>query len=216
MNDLYIIGAGGLGRKVFECCRRINEIHNKWNIIGFLDDNKNALDGIKCNLSIVETMEDFTPKDGDRVVLAISNPDTKENIVKKFKEKGCIFESIVSPEAIVGDFVDFGEGSVVMTPYNIESGAKIGKFVTILGSTIALDGVIGDYSTSTGFVNLTNAKIGKKVFIGSHAVILENTEVGDNAEISAGAVVMNNVEKNTVVFGMPARVLKKKEKKNEE
>ena len=57
MKDLYIVGAGGLGRKVFVCLRRLNT-DNKWNIVGFLDDNPNALDGKKCDLEIVGRISD--------------------------------------------------------------------------------------------------------------------------------------------------------------
>ena len=38
MKDLIIVGAGGLGRKVFVCLRRLNT-KNKWNILGFIDDD---------------------------------------------------------------------------------------------------------------------------------------------------------------------------------
>ena len=46
MKDLIIVGAGGLGRKVFVCLRRLNT-DGRWNIRGFIDDNEHALDGKK-------------------------------------------------------------------------------------------------------------------------------------------------------------------------
>lgn len=211
MKDLYIIGAGGLGRKVFECVRRINEKNERWNIIGFLDDNLNALDNVKCNLSIVGKISTYIPKDNDVFLLAVSSPSLKEKMSSELINRGFQFETIISPEAIVGDFVEVGEGTIIMTPYNVETGSKIGRFVTLLGSTIAVDGQIGDYSTTAGFANLTNSKIGNKVYVASHAVLLENTTIGDNSEISAGSIVVKDVEPNVIMFGSPARVLKKKE-----
>ncbi|MCH5152091.1 MAG: sugar O-acetyltransferase [Clostridiales bacterium] len=51
-------------------------------------------------------------------------------------------------------------------------------------------------------------KIGNNVWIGSHATILSGVTVGDNAVIAAGAVVTKDVPANTVVAGVPAKVIK--------
>ncbi len=51
--------------------------------------------------------------------------------------------------------------------------------------------------------------IGKNVWIGSNATILPGVTIGDNAVVAAGAVVREDVPENTVVGGVPARVLKK-------
>lgn len=50
--------------------------------------------------------------------------------------------------------------------------------------------------------------IGKKVWIGSHATILPGVTIGDNAIVAAGAVVAKDVPANTVVGGVPAKILK--------
>ena len=50
--------------------------------------------------------------------------------------------------------------------------------------------------------------IGKNVWIGAHATILAGVTVGDNAVIAAGAVVSKDVPANTVVAGVPAKVIK--------
>lgn len=208
MKDLIIVGAGGMGRKLFPFLRELND--GRWQMQGFIDDDLHALDGIRCDLSIIGTISEWKPQENQVFAMGISSPHTKKIVAEKLLSRGAKFETIVSKQAILGDYVEIGEGSVILTPYNIECGARIGCFVTILGSTIALDGEIGDYSTSTGFANLTNAKIGQEVYIGSHAVILENLKVGDRAFISVGSVVMQDVEADTQVFGYPARVVRRK------
>ena len=52
-------------------------------------------------------------------------------------------------------------------------------------------------------------KLGKKVWIGAHATILAGVTIGDNAIVAAGAVVTKDVPADTVVGGVPARVIKK-------
>lgn len=51
--------------------------------------------------------------------------------------------------------------------------------------------------------------IGKNVWIGSNATILSGVSIEDGAIIAAGAVVSKNVQKNTVVGGVPAKILKR-------
>ena len=206
MKDLIIVGAGGLGRKVFVCLRRLN-IDRRWNILGFIDDNEHALDGKKCDLSIIGKISDWAPTEDQVFVMGISDPHVKHMVSDMLISRGAEFETIVSPDVIMGDYVTIGEGSVIMTPYNVESGAQIGKFVTLLGSTIALDGKLGDYSTTGGFANLTFANIGKEVYVGSHAVILSHVNVGDGAYIGVGSIVMKDVPAYAQVFGNPARIV---------
>ena len=206
MKDLIIVGAGGLGRKVFVCLRRLNS-DGRWNILGFIDDNENALDGKKCDLGIIGRISDWEPAENQVFVMGISDPHVKHVVADKLKARGAVFETIVSPDVIMGDYVEIGEGSIVMTPYNVESGAQIGKFVTLLGSTIALDGKLGDYSTTGGFANLTCANIGREVYVGSHAVILSHVTVGDGAYVGVGSIVIKDVPAYAQVFGNPARVV---------
>lgn len=206
MKDLIIVGAGGLGRKVFVCLRRLNQ-NDQWNIRGFIDDSDQALEGKKCDLGIIGKISDWQPTENQVFVMGISDPHTKRVVSELLKSRGAHFETIVSPDVIMGDYVEIGEGSVVMTPYNVESGVQIGKFVTLLGSTIALDGKLGDYSTTGGFANLTCADIGKEVYVGSHAVILSNVTVGDGAYIGVGSIVMRDVPAHAQVFGNPARIV---------
>lgn len=49
--------------------------------------------------------------------------------------------------------------------------------------------------------------LGKNVWVGSNATILQGVTVGDNAVIAAGAVVTKDVPENTVVGGVPAKFI---------
>lgn len=51
-------------------------------------------------------------------------------------------------------------------------------------------------------------KIGNGVWIGAHATILAGVTIGDGAVVAAGAVVTKDVPANTVVGGVPAKILK--------
>ncbi|WP_418987090.1 sugar O-acetyltransferase [Bacteroides heparinolyticus] len=51
--------------------------------------------------------------------------------------------------------------------------------------------------------------IRRKAWIGAGAIILPGVTVGENAIIAAGAVVTKDVPDNTVVAGVPAKILRK-------
>lgn len=51
-------------------------------------------------------------------------------------------------------------------------------------------------------------KIGKNVWIGSHATILQGVSIGDNAVVAAGSVVTCDVPENAIVAGVPAKTKK--------
>ena len=50
--------------------------------------------------------------------------------------------------------------------------------------------------------------IGNRVWIGSNATILPGVRIGDGAIVAAGAVVTKDVSPNTIVGGVPARIIK--------
>lgn len=51
--------------------------------------------------------------------------------------------------------------------------------------------------------------LGKNVWVGSNATLLQGIHIGDNAIVGAGAVVTKDVAPNTIVAGVPARPVKK-------
>ncbi|WP_107038039.1 acyltransferase [Brumimicrobium mesophilum] len=51
-------------------------------------------------------------------------------------------------------------------------------------------------------------KIGKNCWIGSKVTILDGVEIGEGCVIAAGAVVNKSFPKNSIIGGVPARILK--------
>ncbi|MBK7853121.1 MAG: acyltransferase [Bacteroidetes bacterium] len=56
--------------------------------------------------------------------------------------------------------------------------------------------------------------IGKNCWIGSKVTILDGVTIGDNCVIAAGAVVNRDMPANSVIAGVPARVIKTRDKES--
>jgi maltose O-acetyltransferase len=76
--------------------------------------------------------------------------------------------------------------------------------VMISTSTHPLDPV----KRNKGIETAKPINIGNNVWIGMGAKILEGVNIGDNAVIAAGAVVNKDIPTNTLVAGVPAKVIK--------
>lgn len=204
MKDLLIVGAGMFAREVLQVIKDINNKSLKWNVLGFLDDNPQALDGVDCDKSIVGSIMKWKPKSNEVFVCGIATPTAKEKVVEYLKSKGASFETVISPRTYIADFVTVGEG-VVMLAGSVGPNVAIGNYVTILDSMIGQESALGDYSTTTAYVNVVSATLGKRVFIGSHSVVLSGRRVGDDAFICVGSIVFNHVKPNAKVMGYPAK-----------
>lgn len=142
----------------------------------------------------------------------------------------------------IGNDVGIGAFSrivVSMTPNHLGEGIKIGNNVGIgefayLGGAGGLE--IGDHCIAGQYlschpenhehgqldvpirlqsVSRKGIKIGKNCWIGSKVTILDGVELGDGCIIAAGAVVTKSFPANSMIGGLPARLLKSRTNEKE-
>ena len=205
LKDLYIYGAGGLGRETIQ----LIENEKKWNIKGFLDDNKQLMNKVIDNIKIIGTSEKAEElPDDSYIALCIANPSIKKSIVNKFKNFN--WATLISPTIFRARNSEIGNGSIIYHNNIISVDTKIGKFVYInFNSIIPHDNIIGDYVSIMNSVTLSGAvHIGEGTLIGSNAVIIQGIKIGKNVIIGAGAVVVKDIPDNAVVVGNPGRILR--------
>lgn len=79
----------------------------------------------------------------------------------------------------------------------------------LIGHNVVLATINHDLDPTRRGTNLpAPIRIGNNVWIGANATVLPGVAIGDNAVIAAGAVVSKDVAKNTVVGGVPAKLLR--------
>lgn len=94
---------------------------------------------------------------------------------------------------------------------NCINGIEIGDNVYI-ASGVKIISANHDICKYTKHINTSPIKIGNNVWIGANAIILPGVEIADGCIIGAGAVVTKSfLEKNCIIAGNPAKVIRKKE-----
>jgi 2,3,4,5-tetrahydropyridine-2,6-dicarboxylate N-acetyltransferase len=129
----------------------------------------------------------------------------------------------IEPGAIIRDQVEIGNNAVIMMGAVINIGAVIGEGTMIdlnavLGgrATVGKNCHIGAGSVLAGVIEPPSAKpviIEDDVLVGANAVVLEGVTVGKGSVVAAGAIVVNDVPPNTVVAGVPAKIIKEIDEK---
>ena len=150
-------------------------------------------------------------------------------------DKKCFIDGFSSEKIILGDCVKIGAYSSISSTSHMSKygkGLKMGnnsavgqftEFGAAGGIEIGNDVIMGSYvsfhSENHNFgdksklireqgVTSKGIKIGNNVWVGAKVAFLDGSVVGNNCVIAAGAVVNNSYPDNSIVGGIPAKVLK--------
>lgn len=116
--------------------------------------------------------------------------------------------------AHLGNHVHMGNFGEVKDSH-LEDGVKMGHFSYIGNARIGANTNIGAGTITCNYdgEKKHNTEIGEDVFIGSDTMLVAPLKLGDGARTGAGAVVTKDVADDTLVVGMPARAIRKLERK---
>ena len=116
--------------------------------------------------------------------------------------------------AHLGNHVHMGNFGEVKDSYLAE-GVKMGHFSYIGNAQIGSNTNIGAGTITCNYDGEKKhaTEIGEDVFIGSDTMLVAPVKLGNGARTGAGAIVTKNVPEDTLVVGMPARAIRKLERK---
>ncbi|NTU54842.1 MAG: bifunctional UDP-N-acetylglucosamine diphosphorylase/glucosamine-1-phosphate N-acetyltransferase GlmU [Anaerolineales bacterium] len=146
---------------------------------------------------------------------------------------GCRILASVMEGAVLEDDVEMGPFARLRKGAHLKSHVHMGNFGEVKDSTLHEGVKMGHFSyignadiganTNIGAGTITcnydgekkhPTTIGEDVFNGSDTMLVAPLTLGDGARTGAGAVVTKNVPEDTLVVGMPARAIRKLERKN--
>jgi bifunctional UDP-N-acetylglucosamine pyrophosphorylase/glucosamine-1-phosphate N-acetyltransferase len=146
---------------------------------------------------------------------------------------GCNVLASVLEGAVLEDEIDVGPFARLRKGAHLKSHVHMGNFGEVKDSTLGEGVKMGHFSyignatiganTNIGAGTITAnydgekknpTEIGQDVFIGSDTMLVAPLKLGDGARTGAGAVVTKDVPEDTLVVGMPARAIRKLERKS--
>jgi len=126
----------------------------------------------------------------------------KRSVVESFS---CINNAV--GDVVIGDYTRIGIHNTIIGPVAIGSHVNLAQGITVT----ALNHNFGNTNERIDLQGVTTKQvvINDDVWIGANAVILPGVTIGRHAVVAAGAVVTTDVPENTVVGGVPAKIIKR-------
>ena len=126
----------------------------------------------------------------------------RHSVVESFS---CINNAV--GDVVIGDYTRIGLHNTIIGPVSIGSHVNLAQGITVT----ALNHNFADTlrRIDEQGVSTMPVTIGDDVWIGAQAVVLPGVSIGSHCVVAAGAVVTGDVPDNTVVGGVPAKVIKR-------
>ena len=212
-NKIYgIFGASGFGGEVLPLVRPLLE---RDDAIYFID-TESQLEPVN-GVNVISYSDFLNIESGIKfATIAIANADIRQKIESELLRDKVTILNIVADNVIIMDDVKLGDGAILCPFVTLTSNINIGRsFHANIYSYVAHDCIIGDYVTFAPSVKCNgNIVIEDHVYIGTGAMIKQGTQdkpivIGEGAVIGMGAVVTKSVKAGDVVFGCPAKSIKR-------
>jgi sugar O-acyltransferase (sialic acid O-acetyltransferase NeuD family) len=212
IRPVVIIGAGGLGREVLEILKARNRIVPEYEILGFIDDNKEthgkAINGYR-SLGGLDWLKG-QKGDGLGCICAIGACATRKKVVQKLQEMDLDFFKAIHPSVVMGDFIELGRGVIIGAGSVLTVNIRIEDHVFVNKScSIGHDVTIGRYCSINTMTTVSGgSRLQEGVYIGAGATLVQEVSVGSWATIGAGAAVIDDIPGGVVAVGVPARPIR--------
>lgn len=208
MKHLIIIGAGGMGRTMYDMARESVGYGIEYDVQGFLDDNIAALDNFENYPPVIAPIQSYLPNENEIFICSIGGAARKK-CIEEIISRGGQFLTMIHSTARIGTNVQIGEGTIVGAYTTIGADAKVGKYNLIQSYTvIGHDSIIGDWNRIDTHVTLVGGTIVQnEADIHTAAMISHNVTVENNSRVAACSFVIRRVKEGTTVLGNPAKKL---------
>lgn len=208
MKKLIIMGAGGMGRSLYDNALKSIGYGSSFLIKGFIDDNLDALCGFENYPPILGAISEYVPKNDDVFVSSIGG-DSRKKCMEKIIERGGEFIELIHNTVRIGTNAKLGKGNFIGAYTIIGPDTIIGDYNMIQSFTvIGHDARIGNWNRIDTHVTCVGGiQIMDETTIHTSAVINHGVVVESNTRVGACSFVIKRVKSGTTVCGNPAKRL---------
>lgn len=210
MQDIVIIGAGGIGKEAAWIIEQINEERPTFKILGFVDDDNGLKHTIVNGYEVLGNVDWLLNSyENVCVVCAISSYEIKKSILEKLNLKKFDYPAIISPGVYIHNSNILGKGCIIYPGVIITTNIKLGDYVIICPKCgIGHEVIIDSYCSILWNVSVSGKVIIEEgCLIGSGTTIIQDRIIGREAILGAGSVVIKDIPSNSTAVGCPAKVV---------
>lgn len=202
------MGAGGMGRSLYDNALKSIGYGSSFLIKGFIDDNLDALCGFENYPPILGAISEYVPKNDDVFVSSIGG-DSRKKCMEKIIERGGEFIELIHNTVRIGTNAKLGKGNFIGAYTIIGPDTIIGDYNMIQSFTvIGHDARIGNWNRIDTHVTCVGGiQIMDETTIHTSAVINHGVVVESNTRVGACSFVIKRVKSGTTVCGNPAKRL---------
>lgn len=208
MDDLVLIGAGGLAREVAETVA----LGDRYRILGIVDDDVSLHGTTVAGMPVFGGIDQVIWDRSSHVVVCIGRGQARRRLVDLLAAHDfgrSRYATVIHPSVYVPPSCFIGVGSVLLAHVAITADARIGRHVVAMPHvTVTHDDVVGDFATLCAGVSLAGAvTVGKGAYLGANASVREFVRIGDDSTLAMGASLLEDLPDGETWAGVPARQL---------
>lgn len=213
VDRMILIGAGGQARVLWDLADRCG-----YHVVGVVDDFLAAgtpwhgTSVLGCIGDLVRIVRETSAV---YCLVAIGDNWLRAQVVAQVQDlwPQVNFPTLIHPSAVVAASSVIGMGSVMMAGAVVNPLARVGNHCILnTRSSIDHDCTLANFvSIAPGAVLGGNVVVGDYSAVGLGASVIHGIHIGEHSVVGAGATVVNPIADFQVVWGVPARPMRRRE-----
>ena len=210
MSAVHVVGAGGHAKVVISTLRAAG-----YTVAAAYDDNAARWGDIVSGVPIVGGIAQLAALPDAPAILAIGANAVRRRIAAQLPHVRWV--TAVHPSAVVDSSARLGAGAAVFAQAVIQPDAVIGAHAIVnTAATVDHDNVLGDYAQIAPGAHLSGGvRLEDGVFLGTNGAVNPGVTIGAWTIVGAGAVVIRDLPAHVTAVGVPARIIKARNEKDE-